>query len=333
MTSIDQLISGKLSTIQLILTEYFTLQYASKSQKRLSEAGPTTHPHFMPAPVAQPSVVRSEPILIHETRYVQPMFVSQPFAVHQPAPTIINNNNNYVNTSTASGTVGPTPVSTRGLAGPGFTGPVGLFKEKPEEEDREEQAKKKEAGNDLAMKVSLGLAMAGLGFAGTYLAARDPYLLFKRSGIEEAIESLDDFCQDGQHAMAVCSIKNQYLKWRQCYLNRTRPTFYGKVGTFGSGILGLASVFVIGSSGFLGGMALTSVTGCYWLWSSLTARRVSEEALYWELIRQINQLHDALQIEPVLPIYPDLQYSAYSSQPLNPAAFDIPIQSASAPLV
>lgn len=169
------------------------------------------------------------------------------------------------------------------------------------------EEKKKEEDNDMTKKIVGGVALAGISLAGTYLVATDGYVNFHLSHIESAINSLMELKDTSMKKNEILVFQHDYDVWKSFYLNRTKKTFFGKVGGVGSGLL-MASA-LMASSGF--GIAIGAVTavgsGCYLLWNKLTTRTMTEEEAYESMMKsllvlsgpQINTVPSAPPMDPV----------------------------------
>jgi hypothetical protein len=151
--------------------------------------------------------------------------------------------------------------------------------------DEEKKDKKRETNNKLLSVI--GVAAAS--FIGTYLFAKDNYVRYLRSTINDDIQSMwKDGAADDQVWQKIRNITEKYNNWRQVYLSNAMPRFYSKLVLILSSLVFFGGMYTNKEKFILGGVAGMTLGGCALLWTWLT-RRSTEANRFFELVSVTNQ--------------------------------------------
>jgi hypothetical protein len=164
--------------------------------------------------------------------------------------------------------------------------------------------------------VALGSAVVAA-FASTYIIGKDEYVIYTLSGIESDMKNLVAESKDTMYHTDVLLLQESFNVWLRKMIQRTQPTFYGKIGCVigSSGVI--ASYFMNNTPCFYGGLLGLTASGCYLVWNSITLSNTNylskEDNCYQKVVDNITKLHQSLH---AAYLYPDLfQPSAPSMNP------------------
>ena len=132
----------------------------------------------------------------------------------------------------------------------------------------------KESDNSTVKVVSV-LAGAATAAIGTYVIAKDEYVNFCLSNLDERMDRLRQL-KDPEFFELIAA----YDEWKTLFEKRTKPQTYAKATTIGSILGGLGGAYVASSVCILTGAAGATVGGCYLLWKYLTTKKRSEDQAF-----------------------------------------------------
>ena len=134
----------------------------------------------------------------------------------------------------------------------------------------------KESDNS-TVKVVTVLAGAATAAIGTYVIAKDEYVNFCLSDLDERMDRLRQL-KDPDFFELIAA----YDEWKTLFEKRTKPQTYAKATTIGSVLGGLGGAYIASSVCMLTGAVGATAGGCYLLWRYLTEKKRSEDQVFAE---------------------------------------------------
>lgn len=153
--------------------------------------------------------------------------------------------------------------------------------------EKNESENKSNVFNQILGTVTIG----GISVVATWIFSKDGYVTLWRSNLEGEIKELEKIEKYSLHTKDNDKLHNAIKlcnEWLSKYKERTKPSFYAKIGMtlagigIGSGLIASAPAVVIGSA--IGG----TVSGCYMLWNRL------DPIKKYEVTKEINTYNQML---------------------------------------
>jgi hypothetical protein len=186
--------------------------------------------------------------------------------------------------------------------------------------DKKKDEKEKKDGT--LQKVASVAGGVGLVFLGTYIVGKDEYINYWLTDIEKEIEELNKLIIDGSYLKpSYLTFKEHYNNWKVLFTARTKPKLIGKMSCIGSGMIMFGGLYFGSRLTVVGGIAGTTVGGCYLLWKWLTNRNITERDKYSRVVTTLGTLIDQINnqsqqfISPSCPASPYASYADYTSPP------------------
>ena len=141
----------------------------------------------------------------------------------------------------------------------------------------ESKEKKKEEKDDdnTTLKVVAVIAGVATSAIGTYVIAKDEYVNYWLSDIDEKIARLREL-KDPELAEFLLA----YDEWKSLFEKRTKSKTYAKATTIGSVLGGLGGAYLASTAIVLTGVVGATAGGCYLLWKHMTTRTRTEDQAF-----------------------------------------------------
>lgn len=146
----------------------------------------------------------------------------------------------------------------------------------------------KDNKNDYSKVIGISLGVA-LSFVSTYVLAKDDYISYWLSDIDNDINNLVYLSKDTPYFETSSQIKEAFSDWINMMVKRTKPIFLGKTGCIsGSGLI-IGGIFLSNPVGIGAGIVGLTGSGCYMLWKKLTHKDLNEKDYFNNLMSYINK--------------------------------------------
>jgi hypothetical protein len=159
-------------------------------------------------------------------------------------------------------------------------------------------------------RVTTTIFVGGFSLIATFVFATDGYVKLWRSAIADDIDEISALSQGVGKFNDVADAIQKLKLWIACYEQRTKHTFYSKLGIFGSGLAFGIAIYTKNKNAMTCFTATGIASGCYMLWNYLTAdeNHNTENVYFNEANASINNTKWVLSnIPPSAPNYNDLQ--------------------------
>lgn len=151
-----------------------------------------------------------------------------------------------------------------------------------EKSKEEEKPKEEKEDNTLRTAMAVG-GIVVTAVASTYYAAKDEYIKFNISGIDNLIKDIYGYLNTAEKD----ELETNYRTWFEAFSERTKPVTYSKGGIVGFTTIGLTGLWASSSAGLIGGIFGVTASSCYWLWKKMTHRPDNERIRYERLMSNL----------------------------------------------
>ena len=200
-----------------------------------------------------------------------------------------------------------------------------------------EQKKRIEETEDMIVQTLSTIGFIVTSFVGTYIVAKDKYINYKLSGVEDKMKKLKELTVSSPYQVQIRETEECFQNWRNTLLKQARPNFICKIGGITSIGLICGSFYFKKKIGILTGLFGGTMAGCYMFWKLLVTKKLRDDDSYSLLVNQLNNWRATVVYSAYPPTSPqatpstestptDSEYGQFHTfPPTAPTNTDIPL--------